>query len=59
MQAWVDPAEEKAARVVQRSEHEHSRPFILSKFIVKPSELVSGPAAMLSPYLPRRLAGLQ
>jgi quinol monooxygenase YgiN len=40
LQAWVDPAAEQAAPVAQRSEHEHSRPFILSKFIVKPSELV-------------------
>jgi len=39
LQAWVDPAAEKAAPVMHRSEHEHSRPFILSKFIVRPAGL--------------------
>jgi hypothetical protein len=37
----VDPAAEKAAPVMHRSEHEHSRPFILSKFIVRPAGLVN------------------
>lgn len=40
-QAWVDPAVEEAAPVMHRSEHEHSRPFILSKFIVRPAGLVN------------------
>lgn len=40
-QAWVDPAAEKAVPVVHRSEHEHSKPFILSKFIVRPAGLVN------------------
>lgn len=37
----MDPATEKAAPVMHRSEHEHSRPFILSKFIVRPAGLVN------------------
>jgi hypothetical protein len=47
----VDPAAEQAAPVAQRSEHEHSRPFILSKFIVKPSELVRARACLCLSFM--------